>query len=61
MVSDRALEVIAGVAAVTFVTAMLWADFSADSRRRWEQVRLLQYAAALVVLVCVIVLGVRGR
>jgi hypothetical protein len=39
---------------------MIWSDFSADAARRWEQVRPVQYAAAVIVLACVIVLGVRG-
>jgi hypothetical protein len=61
VVSDRVLELIAGLAAVIFIAAMVWSDFSSDAPRRWEQVRPIQYAAALIVLTCVIVLGVRDR
>jgi len=60
MVGDRALEVIAGVAAVIFVAAMAWSDFSSDPEKRWARVRPIQYAAALIVLACVISLAVRG-
>jgi hypothetical protein len=59
VVSDRVLELIAGLAAVIFIVAMVWSDFRSDASRRWEQVRPIQYAAALIVLTCVIVLGIR--
>jgi hypothetical protein len=62
VVSDRVLELIAGLAAVVFIAAMVWTDFfSSDIPRRSETVRQIQYAAALIVLTCVIVLGVRDR
>jgi hypothetical protein len=66
MVGDRVLEVIAGVAAVIFVAAMIWSDFSFDPeqrrepQQRWARVRPIQYDASLIVLVCVIALAVRG-
>jgi hypothetical protein len=60
MVGNRVVEVIAGVAAAIFTAAMVWSDFSSDSRQRWERVRPIQYAAAVPVLACVIVLGIRN-
>jgi hypothetical protein len=60
MVGNRVIEIIAGVSAVIFVLAMIWSDFTPDSLPRWERVRPLQYSTALIVLVCVIVLGVRS-
>lgn len=60
MVGNRVVEIIAGVSAVIFVLAMIWSDFTRDSVSRWERVRPLQYSTAVIVLVCVIVLGVRG-
>jgi hypothetical protein len=39
---------------------MLWSDFAAEPTQRWAQVRPIQYTSALIVLVCVIVLGIRG-
>jgi hypothetical protein len=59
VVSDGIIELIAGVAAVVFVACMLWSDFAADPKQRWAQVQPIQYASALIVLVCVIVLGIR--
>ena len=54
-----ALELVAGVAAVVFITAMLWSDFAAPDRDG-RRVRPLQYASAVIVLACVVVLGIRG-
>jgi hypothetical protein len=60
VVSDRVIELIAGIAVVFFVACMLWSDFATDPKQRWAQVRPVQYVSALIVLVCVIVLGLRG-
>ena len=63
MVGDHVIELIAGLAAVIFIAAMIWTDRATDAPRRRERqdhVRVPQYAAALIVLACVIVLGVRG-
>jgi hypothetical protein len=60
IVGNRVLEIIAGVAAVVFITAMVWSDFASDPEPRWRRVRPIQYASALIVLACVIVLGSRG-
>jgi hypothetical protein len=59
MVGNRVLEVTAGAAAVVFIAALLWSDLSSDHERRWEQVRPIQYASALIVLGCVVVLALR--
>ena len=61
MVGNRVIEIIAGVSAVIFVLAMIWSDFARTPAPRWESVRPLQYATALTVLVCVVVLGVRNH
>ena len=58
----RLLEIIAGVAAAAFVALLLWEDFisTADQRERLGRtLRSGYYLAALVVLACVIVLGIR--
>ena len=60
MVTNRVIEIIAGVSAGIFVLAMLWSDFPRDPVPRWERVRPLQYVTALIVLVCVIDLGARN-
>jgi hypothetical protein len=60
MVAKRVIEIIAGVSAAIFVLAMLWSDLTRDPVPRWERVRPLQYVTALIVLVCVIVLGARN-
>ena len=60
MVGNRLIEIIAGGSAVIFVLAMIWSDFTPDPVPRRERARPLQYATALIVLVCMIVLGVRS-
>jgi hypothetical protein len=60
VVGNRVLEIIAGVAAAIFIVAMVWSDLTADPEARWRRVRAIQYATALIVLACVIVLGIRG-
>jgi hypothetical protein len=35
VVSGRVIELIAGIAAVGFVTCMLWSDFAAEPTQRW--------------------------
>jgi hypothetical protein len=57
---NRVIEIIAGVSAGIFVLAMLWSDFARDPVPRWERVRPLQYATALIVLVRVVALGARN-
>jgi hypothetical protein len=59
VVSNRMLEIIAGVTAAIFV-AMVRSDFAADPQPRWQRVRPIQYTTAVIVLACVIVLGPRG-
>jgi hypothetical protein len=60
VVSNRMLEIIAGVAAAIFIVAMVWSDFAADPQPRWQRVRPIQYTTAVIVLARVIVLGLRG-
>ena len=57
MTGDHILEFIA--AAVVFLAAMVWSDFSSESVKRWERVRPIQYATALTVLASVIALAIR--
>jgi hypothetical protein len=59
MTGDRILEFIAAAAAVVFLAAMVWSDFSPESVKRWERVRPIQYATALTVLASVIALAIR--
>ena len=54
---NHVIEIIAGVSAGIFVLAI--SDFARDPVSRWERVRPLQYATALIVLVCVVALGAR--
>jgi len=55
----RVLEVVAGLAAVTFVALLVWEDFIRPTQApRSHGLRLGYYSTSFLVLACVILLGV---
>jgi len=53
------LEVVAGLAAVTFVALLVWEDFIRPTQApRSHGLRLGYYSTSFLVLACVILLGV---
>jgi hypothetical protein len=56
----RILEIVAGLAAVGFVSLLVWEDFiRGQSVPQGRQLRVAYYTTALTVLGCVLVLAVR--